>query len=590
MSIWSDFLCKVFGIRCPEPPKEELCSVCQDTGKKPNDTCSLIVATCKSAEFCPTEVCEVEHPPREAYICDDSKKLKAEYCPLYSMGYTDLPTEVCNIPEHQKPPRKVTRTVCVDSELIRRKHCVTKETKKFEPGTQPTTKCDIVEHWYKRTVTPYRLFENAKVMAAVNPGDLHSNVWKFHENFTAANYVQTDESLAKNSVNSKRYFGHTGEGEYDLDPELGFLVPFQRLGRRKFNLWELDPQDFWGEYGIFWRYARDVERAMIPIICGASGWKGFRYRYTAWHPFNNVGVKVTSPQGVTKTIYMTSDHQKLITDPDSARIYRGVMEMYVEALRDLEQYHPTGVKDPFILESVNEYAVKNCGDKKFFEWHHALFSMLEKKKKLDPTRMAFEKWNSRWIGVKKLDPDNPKLLPGLMDIFPGIWCFYHGQTTFEQAIRWHKGEMGKIHNAYPGLCADSDGHESQYKARGIIGKGWGGGGKNINFRRMSPVDLQKFLVYDSKHNGAGICRLGASILYEDSAGRYDSHVKAFDKGFTKAQLSEYQRMVEDYRGITFEVEWGDFSYEVRSEDGKILNRKPLSEGKAIKRAMNQIHK
>lgn len=553
MSVLDNWLCKYFGIRCPEEPPEpelpESCIVCSETSILPNPTCVTVVEIFPFGES-PKEVCDIDH--------------KEEVEPAV---------------------RKVLRTVCVDSKLIRRKHCKVKERKRFDRGTEPTERCDLVDHAHRRTLTEYRMFENAKVMASVNPGDLHANVWKFHDNFTAENYVQVSESLARYKVNARRHFNHTGEGEGDLDPDLGYLVPYKRLGRHKFNLWELDPEDFWGLYGIFWRYQVDADRGIIPVVCAASGWKGWRYGFTAWHPKNNIGVKITTKDGVRKTIYMTSDHRKLLTDPDSGRIYRGVCEMLVDALRELK--HPTGVIDPFQLEAVNEYDSKACGNKKMFEWHHALFSRLEKKKHLDPTRMAFEKWDSRWIGVKKLDD---KLEPGLMDLFPGITCYYHGQTTFEQAVRWHKGEMGQIHDAYPGLCADSDGHEPDYKAKGIIGKEWGGGGSNINFRRISPVDLYKFMIYDYEHNGAGYSHLSGVQWFEDFIARYDSHVKAFVKGFTKVELLEYKQMVEDYRGIKFDIKWEDFSYPVKNSEGKVIGRKPLSEGKAIKRAMRKIHK
>jgi hypothetical protein len=525
MSFWDNFLCKVFGIRCPEkpePPEKEYCVVCTDTGLEPNDTCTQVTAECKVG-FCPVERCAVDH--------------------LYV-----------------EPPKIVTRTICVDSHLIRRHNCVDKKKLQFIKGVEPIEKCNILQHQFKTILTEYRMFENAKVWAAVTPGDLHDLNWRFHDKYTKANYIETANHLAYFKVNGKRHFFSCAEGEGDLRV---YRVPFKKVGN-KFNLWELDPVD-WAEMMELLQI--DLDRGLIPIMCIASGWKGARYEYTAWHPKNNVGVRVGD-----KIIQMHSDHRRLYTDPDSGRIYRGVAEMLVEALRDLK--HPTGVKDPFVIEDVNE--PYNPGDKATFQWKHALFSRLREKKKLDPTRMAFEKWNSRWIGVKKIDD---KVDPGLQDIFPGIWCFYHGQTTYAQAVRWHKGEMKKIHNAYPGLCADSDGAEEDFPAQGLVGKNW-----NLGFRRITPVELKQFLIYDYKHNGAGYIHLSGVGWWNDDVCNYADVVKAFVKGLTKMELMEWQKMMKDYRGELLPVDWGLFSYE---KEGK---RYGLSEGKAIKQAMDEIHK
>lgn len=531
MSFWDKFLCRTFKIRCPEKPPEtifdvEYCDSCSETGLRPNTTCKQVYTICPYGE-CPREICEINH-------------------------------------DYAEPPKIVTRTICLDSNLIRRKHCVNKRMRQFIQGAEPLEKCDLVEHKYKRTLTKYLWFDNAKVWAGVSPGDLFDLNQPYHDGFTKENWVQVAEALAQHNVNGKRHFLHTGEEDTDLSQ---YLVPFKRLGKEKFDLWNLDPVE-WGE--ILWKLQRDLDRGIIPMICLASGWKGFRYDNTAWHPKHNIGVKRGD-----KTIYMTSDHRKLLTDPDSGRIYRGVAEMITEALRDLK--HPTGIKDPFIIEGVNEYDSKACGDKKMFEWFHALFSMLENKMKLDPTRMAFEKWNSKWIGVKKIDDE---VEPGLMDLFPGIFCTYHGQNTYEQAVRWHKGEMGKIHNAYPGLLADGDGTElPEFPPEGLMGKNW-----SLNFRRITPVELKKFLIYDYKHNGAGFNHLSAVQFFESRLASYESFVKAFVKGLTKIQLMEWQKMMFDYRGVLLPVDWEKFSYE---KEGK---RYALSEGKAIKQAMQEIHK
>jgi hypothetical protein len=452
---------------------------------------------------------------------------------------------------------------------------VLKQKRQFIKGTEPTEKCDLVEHKYKRTLTKYRMFDNAKVLAAVNPGDLHSSTWKFHDKFTAENHVQTSEHLSTHNVNSRRHFFHTGAKDLTT-----VHVPFKRLDKQKFYLWELDPEDFWGRYGIFWRHQIDMDRGILPSVCMATGWKDMhdRYKNSAWHPSHNIGVKITTKDGVRKTIYMPDNAKRIYTDSDARKIFLGVCEMAVEALRELK--HPLGFKDYFQVESANE-PPSHIGDKALFEFHNALFSMLFHKMKLDPTRMAFEKWDSRWIGVKKIDD---KVDPGLQDLYPGIYCYYHGQNTFDQAVRWHKGEMGKIHDAYPGLCADSDGHEKGFPGQGLIGKNWGGTPEDIDFRRITPVELKQFLIYDYKHNGAGHNHLSGVGWYEDDVCNYESIVKAFVKGFTKIELMEWQAMMKEHRGILIPVDWEKFSYE---KDGK---RYRLSEGVAIKQAMNVIHK
>lgn len=410
------------------------------------------------------------------------------------------------------------------------------------------------------TVTKYLMFDNAKILMSLSPGDLHDLNWQFHEGFTAENYTEQSEQLAIHRVNGRGHFFSCAEGKKDLKT---YLVPFKRVENGKFYLWALDPI----EWPLMkWRLQEDMSRGIIPVMRVASGWNNRQYGYTAWHPKNNIGVKLGS-----RHLTMTDDIRQLYGDKDTGRIFRGVTYMLVDALRELK--HPTGIKDPFIIQGVNEPVIRS--DREFFYFQRDLFNRLEKDG-LDPTRMAFEKWNSRWIGVKKIDD---KVEPGLQDLFPGVKCFYHGQNTLAQALRWHRGEMGKIHNAYPGLTADSDGHEPAYPGQGIVGKNWG-----LVLRRITSVELFDFLIYDWMHKGGGYQHLSAVSWFESDLPSFESFMKAGVRGMTQEELREWSDMMYAHVGKRdLELDWKLFSYEF---EGK---RYPLSELMAVKRAMDKIH-
>lgn len=335
--------------------------------------------------------------------------------------------------------------------------------------------------------TKYKLFENAKVIASLSPGDLHDLSWQFHDGWTEENWVESRNQMALHHINASRHFFSCSEGAGDLDR---YLVPFKRVANKKFNLWELDPID-WPR--IKWRLDREIERGIVPIICIASGWKGRRVKYTAWHPNH----------GFAKSdLYMHDNYKYWMTDKDSIKIYDGVCDMLYDAMEG----------KPFIMEWVNEPQAFSTNV--LYPWYDGRFARWG-----DHDRFAFEKWDSGRI-------------EDLLTDYPGCWCFVHGINTLREIERWHKGEMQWYHETFDNVCYDSDG-QGFWLGEGLVGKGW-----NPNFRRITPRQLETGMVYDYHKQGAGYVHLSAISFYQSSQPDFASFMEAGVEGLSKARCQE----------------------------------------------------
>ena len=341
--------------------------------------------------------------------------------------------------------------------------------------------------------------------------------------------------MSKNYINGSRHMFSCAEGKGDLSR---YLVPFKRLRTERFDLWNLDPNE-WPQ--IVWRLLCETKRLMIPIITVATGWKGRRAEHTAWHPQHNKGVAITTKDGVRKTIHMHDDFKRWMTDKDSITIYDGVCDMLYEAMQDVGE---------FIMYWVNEpmaYDIRHL-----YPWYDGRFRQWEGRVPCD--HLAFEKMDSG-------------KMEDLLTDYEGVWCFAHGYTTFWEVQRYHKGEMGWYHDEFKNVCIESDGSGEKI-GEGLIGTTW-----NDSFRRMTPVEIAESMVHDYKQNGAGFVNLSAVTHFEHALGAYSSLLKGGVHGLSKVECQKHG------------VDWMKFSYV--NKDGV---RVPLPEFLAFKRAMNRIHK